>query len=163
MDIDIRTIVLQIINTLILFFVLKKILFKPVTKFLDERKNAIESKIDKTEEDLKAAADLKAEYEAKLTEARKESMTIMENATAQSEKKKSEIIAQAREEAERIRHKANEEIEVEKEQALIYLRDQLADLVTSAASIIIEKNLDSDSQEYLIDRFIEGMDGANEE
>jgi F-type H+-transporting ATPase subunit b len=162
MDIDIKLIIFQIVNTLILFFILKKILFKPVTKFLDERSNAIESKINKTEEDLQAAAKLKAEYEDRLKEARQEAMEIMEKAAAQADKKQNEIISLARVEAERIRQKASEEIEVEKEQALIYLRDQLAELATSAASVVIEKNLDPQSQANLIDRFIEGMDGANE-
>ena len=162
MNIDIRNIIFQIINTLILFFVLRKIFFKPVTKFLDERQNTIKNKIDRTEEDLKEAAKLKEEYEQNLREARQEALSIMDSASNQGEKKKEEIINQARSEAERIKEKASVEIEAEKEQALTYLRDHLADLATSAANVVLEKNLDAKGQAQLIDSFLERLDEADE-
>ncbi|MFP4456777.1 MAG: F0F1 ATP synthase subunit B [Clostridia bacterium] len=162
MDIDIRNIIFQIINTLILFFVLRKIFFKPVTKFLDERQNTIKNKIDRTEEDLKEAAKLKEEYEQKLREARQEALSIMDSASSQGEKKREEIISQARTEAERIKEKASAEIESEKEQALTYLRDHLAELATSAASVVLEKSLDTESQAHLVDSFLEGLDESDE-
>jgi len=162
MNIDIRNIIFQIINTLILFFVLRKIFFKPVTKFLDERQNAIKNKIDRTEEDLKEAAKLKEEYEQKLKEARQEALAIMDNASSQGEKKREEIIDKAKEEAKRIKEKASAEIEAEKEQALTYLRDHLAELATSAANVVLEKNLDAKGQAQLIDSFLERLDEADE-
>lgn len=162
MNIDIQVIAFQIVNTLILYFVLKKIFFKPVNKFLDERQEAIKNKIDRTEEDLKEAAILKEEYEEKIQAAKKEALVIIDSASSQGEEKKAEIIVQARKEAEQIKVKATAETEMEKNQALIYLRDQLAELVNSAAGAVLGKSLDSKDQAYLVDSYLDGLDKPDE-
>ena len=160
---DKYTIVLQICNTLILFLVLRHILFKPVTEFLNKRQAAIKNAIDKAESDVKAAAELKADYELKLKEAREEARGIVENATKQGQKRQEEIVHEAREDAQRIRTRAESDAEMQKDQALAYLRDQVADMAIAAASKVIDQEFDTENQKRLVNRFIEGMGGSHEE
>ena len=59
-------VIIQLINTAILCFILSKLLYQPVLKFLNARKEKISSQIDKTEADMAQAQALKKEYEEKL-------------------------------------------------------------------------------------------------
>ncbi len=162
MDLNIREIILQMINTLILFFVLKKIFFKPITQFLDARQKTIAEQFDQTEEELQQAAQLKQEYEQILNEARQEALAIIETATAQGQKTKEEIVESAYAEAEGIRERARSEAESSKEQALVYLRNQVADLASRAASVILEKEVDAAAQARLVDACIGELGADNE-
>lgn len=163
MDISKYTVVIQICNTLILFLVLRHILFKPVTEFLNKRQAAIKNAIDKADADVKEAAKLKADYELKLKEAREEARGIIENATKQGQKRQDEIVREARVDAERIKERAEADVEMQQDQALTYLRDQVADMAISAASKVIDQEFDTESQKRLVNRFIEGMGGSHEE
>ena len=58
--------VFQIVNTIILFMVLKKILFKPVLNIIDAREKAIKEDIATGEKAKNEGLALKAEYEQKL-------------------------------------------------------------------------------------------------
>ena len=58
--------VFQIVNTIILFIVLKKILFKPVLNIIDSREKAIKEDIATGENAKNEGLALKAEYEQKI-------------------------------------------------------------------------------------------------
>jgi F-type H+-transporting ATPase subunit b len=163
MDISKYTVVFQICNTLILFLVLRHLLFKPVTEFLNKRQATIKNAMDKAEQDVKEAAQLKSSYELKLKEAREEAREIIDTATKQGQKRQDEIVREARDDAERIRVRAESDVEMQKDQALAYLRDQVADMAVAAAGKVIDQEFDTESQKRLVNRFIEGMGGSHEE
>ncbi len=162
MDIDVYTVALQIINTLILFLILRFLLFKPVTEFLNKRQTTIKNAMDKAERDLVEAAQIKADYELKLQEARVEARGIIDTATKQGQKRQDEIVHEARSDALRIRERAAADVETQKDQALAYLRDHVAEMAVSAAGIIIDQQLDNESHKHLVDRFVERMGGSDE-
>jgi F-type H+-transporting ATPase subunit b len=163
MDINKYTVVIQICNTLILFLVLRYLLFKPVTEFLNKRQAAIKNAMDKADRDVKEAAQLKVDYELKLKEAREEARGIIDTATKQGQKRQDEIVREARVDAERIKERAEADVEMQQDQALTYLRDQVADMAISAASKVIDQEFDTENQKRLVNRFIEGMGGSHEE
>ena len=59
-------VVLHMITVLILFYVLGRLLFKPVRNILQKRKQDIADEFKRIEEDTEAVATLKTEYEGKL-------------------------------------------------------------------------------------------------
>ena len=154
MDINIYTAVFQIVNTLILFFILRKILFKPVTAFLDQRRQTVKEALDQAEYDRIEAAKLKSDYELKLQEAREEARAIVERATKQAQARQDEIVREARSEAVLIRERAGSDVALQQEQALGYLRDQAADLAVAAAGQILRAEIDSTKHKSLVDRFL---------
>jgi len=77
---DPLSMVLTLVATLILFFVLTKLLYKPVSKMLNDRKERIKQNIDGANNLKQEAAKLKEEYELKITEAKKEAQEIIEEA-----------------------------------------------------------------------------------
>ena len=63
---DVYTIVLQIINFVIIIFILNKFLYLPLLKFLDKKKSEYLLSIKKTKIDMDSAAKMKEHYEKKL-------------------------------------------------------------------------------------------------
>lgn len=60
MSINIFTLLAQIINFLVLFYILQKILYQPLLKIIEERKQNIREKIDNAENKLQDAQELKS-------------------------------------------------------------------------------------------------------
>lgn len=162
MNINLTHIVLQIIHTLILFTILTWLLWKPVTEFLEKRKQAILHSMQRADQELEKASELRRQYENQLAHAKQEAHEIIEKAKHQSEKLRQDLEDQAKQEAEKIIARAKREIEMQQAQALATLRDQIASLAVAAAGQVIQHNLDESGQEQLVEQFIEGMDRANE-
>ncbi len=154
LTIDPVTMIATLINTLILFLVLKHFLFKPVNKILDERKQNVEETYRQADEKLTEAARLESEYTEKLANAKAESAEIVKNATKRAQTRSDEIIAEAKNEASSIIVKANADIEKEKKRAVNQIKDEISDIALAVAEKVVEKEIDPKAHEKLIENFI---------
>jgi F-type H+-transporting ATPase subunit b len=152
--VDVFKLGFQIVNFLILLFLLNRYLFKPVLRRIDERN----SQLSKGLEDAAAAARdrelARAEREAALAEARKESEALVQRAAKAAEATSAEILAAARESAEQLTARARAEIAAEKERALAEIRGEVADLALDAAGKLVGSEMDSPSQRRLVEQFL---------
>ena len=114
-------VIMQGIAVFIMFALLSYILFEPVRKILEDRKNRIADEIDQAAADQAEAAKLKAEYDHKLKNVEKEADALMAQARKKALKREEEIVAGAKEEAARIIESANHEAEL----ARINAQDQM--------------------------------------
>lgn len=151
---------IQIINTIILFWALKRILFKPVLEIIDARENSIKSDIALGEQVKNKGLALKAEYEQKLLDVKNEGQEIIKQATFRAEQKSNEIISSAKEEAIRLKDKANKDIAQEREKVMNELKNDISDIAILAASKVIEKDIDQAKHEEMINKFIEEVGEA---
>lgn len=154
LTIDPVTMIATLINTLILFLVLKHFLFKPVNKILDERKQNVEETYRQADEKLSEAARLESEYTEKLANAKEESAEIVKNATKRAQTRSDEIIAEAKKEASSLMVKANADIEKEKKRAVNQIKDEISDIALAVAEKVVEKEIDPKDHERLIESFI---------
>ncbi len=151
---------IQIINTIILFWALTKILFKPVLNIIDARENAIKEDIATGEQAKNEGLALKAEYEQKLAVAKEEGQEIIKQATLRAEQKSDEIISTAKEEANSLKERANKDIAQEKEKVMNELKNDISSIAILAASKVIEKDIDQAKHEEMINKFIEEVGEA---
>ncbi|ADV94495.1 MULTISPECIES: F0F1 ATP synthase subunit B [Bacillaceae] len=147
-------ILFQLLAMLILLALLKKYALGPLLNIMKQREDHIAGEITSAEEKNKEAQQLIEEQRVLLKEARQESQTLIENAKKLGEKQKEEIIQAARAESERLKEAARTEIVKEKEQAVSALREQVASLSVMIASKVIEKELDEQAQEKLIQDYL---------
>ena len=98
-------------NLLILFLLLKKFLFKPVTKILDERAEEIENSYKQAEETNDKALSLKSEYEEKLLSAKNEADGIIKSAVETADRRSESIVNEANEKVRYIMEKSQKQIE----------------------------------------------------
>jgi F-type H+-transporting ATPase subunit b len=157
LTIDPTTIVLTLCNTLILFLVLKHFLFDKVNKVVDERQKEIQDSYDRAEEAEKNAQKLEADYNEKIGQAKQEGAEIIRDATKKAQARADEIIDEARVEAKGIRTNAENEIEREKKIAVNAIKDEISQIAFSAAAAVVEKDLTSEDNEKLIEKFIDNV------
>jgi F-type H+-transporting ATPase subunit b len=144
----------QILNFLLLLYLLNRFMFKPLMARMDERS----TKIEKGLEDAEAAARdrelARAEREAAVSEARKEAAEMIARANKIAEDTRNEILGDARTEAEKVTTRAREEINAEKERAMSELRAQVADLALIAAGKLVRSEMDGATQRRLVEEFL---------
>ncbi|MCR1900205.1 F0F1 ATP synthase subunit B [Irregularibacter muris] len=151
------SIIMQIVNTLILFAAVSYFLFKPVSKMLQDRKNKIAGDLEDAEKTKIEAEELKVAYQQKIDVAKGEAGQIIAEATRRGDVRRAEIVQEAEQEAKRILERANLEVQREKAKAMDQLKDDMIEIALAAAASIIQKNLDSQEHEKLVQQYIEEM------
>ena len=151
------TALFTLLNMVITFLILKKFLFKPVNKMIDDRQKEIDGLFADAEAAKAKAAELKSDYDARLAEARDESARIVQSATQEANRRSDEIVRQARLEADAIRSKASDEIEREKKKALNEVKTDISRIALDIAEKVVEKEIDPADQQRLIDGFLRDM------
>ncbi|MDR0601642.1 MAG: F0F1 ATP synthase subunit B [Treponema sp.] len=137
---SLTTFLVTLVNIAILFFVLRAVLFKPVTKFMEERTKKIEGAIAQTEKDRNQAKMLLAEYEGRLKKAGEEAGEIIRSAREAAEVEAEKIIAEGKEQAERLISGVRKQVEAEEEAALMRFRAEAAALVVAAAGRLVQRD-----------------------
>ncbi len=151
------TMIFAWINLLILYLVLRKILFNPIKNMIDSRQKEIDDIYKDAEDSRTDAEKMRADYEEKLSAANEESERIVKNAIRKAQLKEEEIIKDAGEEAGRIVKKAGEEAELEKKRILNEIKDEVSGMAIDIASAVIERDVKEDEHKAMIDSFIDSM------
>jgi len=152
------TLIAQIINFLLLVFLLAKFAYRPLMQVLEDRQKKIADNIDSAERERKDAQQLKMEYQQQLAQARSQAQVIVEKAEKLAEEAKEEILKDARAESARILKNAQAEVARERALALAQLKNEVVVLSMAAATKIIDKNIDTEANAMLISNFIEKLD-----
>jgi F-type H+-transporting ATPase subunit b len=142
------------ISFIILLVLLWKVAYKPITNALNKREDSIRDSLEEANKTRETAESLLEDYKKQLAEAREEAQKILAEGKTMGENIKKEVIQKAHEESNQIVKRAQEEIEFQKEKALMELKERLADLSIMAASKVIEKALDKKDHEQLLDEYI---------
>ena len=149
------TFAFTILNIVVLFFILKKLLFKPVTKHMDERTKKIQQALDAAEESKEMVRQMKIEYDEKIKAAKEEGQKVIDMYRQMAEKEYNSIIETAKKESDQMLADAKAELQVEKEQLVSSIKGEISDLVLAASEKVLKKNLDNDTNKKLIFDFIE--------
>lgn len=149
------TFAITILNLLILFWVLKKLLFKPVTNFIDNRNSKIQEAIDSANSAKEEVESMKSDYASKLKSAGDEGRKIIEEYKNKATDEYNSAMATAKNDAKLIIDDARKEIEVEKDKAIADLKKEVGDLVVTASEKVIKKNMDTETNRKLISEFID--------
>jgi F-type H+-transporting ATPase subunit b len=141
-----------ILTFLILFFVLSKFAWKPLLTLLESRENTIKSSLEDAEKAKQELERLNIESEAIISEARSEAQSIRVEAKSAAEKIKADIMAQAGEDAKKLRDETEKQIQVEKDKAIGEIRQEVVGLTITVAEKVIRKNLSKeDNQDFIED------------
>lgn len=147
-------IIWTVVNILILSFFLKKFLYKPVTDMMEKRQQLIEGSLQNAEDIKAEAMDLKGQYELELSHAGEEALKILNEAREKSAQETNRQIKETKEEAARILQEASKAIEIEKQKSLQNAQSEIAGIAMLAASKIIGRNVDEDTNKQFLGDFI---------
>ncbi len=145
----------QLFGFLGLLFILIKFAWKPMLSALDERESSIENALKSAETARNEMANLKAENEKLLTEARLERDIILKKAQDASVKMIDDAKEDATKAGAQMIANAKAVIETEKKAALADIKSQVASLSLDITEKLLRKNLSNDkAQKELIDGFV---------
>src|SRR3954454_24086975 len=146
--------VAQIVNFIIVLFILNRFLVGPITRTLLDRRARIEQGLKDAEQ---ARADReRAEQERlnALQEARREANEILVRAQRVASETREQDIAATRAELDRMRERATAEIDAEKQRAIAELRGEVTDLALAAAGRVVGESMPGDRQRKLVADFL---------
>jgi F-type H+-transporting ATPase subunit b len=139
----------------ILFAVILYLAFgKQVSGMLAARRERIEQGIRDAEQARRDRESAETERVAALTEARREANDILARAQKVAQETRDADIAATREELERMRVRATDEIAAEKQRALAELRGEVADLALQAAGRVVRETMTDQRQRRLVEEFL---------
>lgn len=148
------TFIVTVINVLIMYFILKKILFEKVSNFMANRTNAVETDIKEAENSRKSANELKLKFENQMKTADIEGKKIVEEYKAKASKLSDEMIEEAKKEAALIRERAKADADREMDKAKDEIKKQVIALSMLAAAKSVGGQLDEAKHHDLIKDFI---------
>ena len=156
---DTWTALFVLLNTVTMFLVLKRFLFKPVLKMVKDRQDEIDGMYADADQAKASANALQAEYQQKLSAAAETSDRIVKEAVARGQSREEEIIRQANAEASAIMDKAAADIAQEKKKAINDAKDEISGMAMAIAEKVVGRELSSADQEKLVDEFINELGG----
>lgn len=154
LNINFFTALFTLVNTIVLFLVLKKFLFKPVMKMIEDRQNEIDTMYFNANEAQANAKALEAEYTQKLSVAADTGERLVKEAVLRGQAREEEIIRQANAEAAAIMSKASADIAQEKKKAINDAKDEISDIAMAIAEKVVARELTAADQDKLVDDFI---------
>ncbi|MEK6536312.1 MAG: F0F1 ATP synthase subunit B, partial [Actinomycetota bacterium] len=122
-----------LVTFVLLFLFLRKFAFGPLQNMIDARRDSIQESIKAAEETRREAERMLAEYRESIASARHEAEEIIERAHKVGESTKTDIVTEARTQAQKEVDGAREQIQRETRKAIQEIKDQVADLTILAA------------------------------
>jgi F-type H+-transporting ATPase subunit b len=130
-----------LINIGILFFILRAVLFKPVTKFMEARTQKIQDMIERAEKDKSQARNLLQQHRDQLKNAEAEAEAIINAARETARQQADGIIAEGRKAADLLIAGGRRQLEVERKAAMVLFKSEAAALVTAASSRLLRREI----------------------
>lgn len=147
---------------LIVFGIVSKFGFKVIVKMVNDRKDYIDSSLQKAHEANEKLANIKVESDALLQEARERQAAILKEAAATRDAIVEKAQDKAHEESNRLLTEAKVEIENQRQAAVSDIRKQVATLsVEIAEKVLREKLGDEKTQMDLIERMLDEISLSN--
>ncbi|UCD56119.1 MAG: F0F1 ATP synthase subunit B [Candidatus Hydrogenedentota bacterium] len=157
-DLKWQILLVQGIGFLLLVYILKRAFFARIVDAVKSRQDEIKAAYDKSDQMMAEVQSLKSDYEKRMAEVEQEADRKLQEAVRDANETSKSIIQETREEAERIREKASQDIELEKKKALVEIRNEVVNLSILTSSKIIEKAIDEQVAEKLVDESIRDLE-----
>jgi F-type H+-transporting ATPase subunit b len=124
---------------------------------MDARAKRISDSLDEAEKAKVDAETILSEYQRQLADARTEASRLIDEARAQAEQVRRDLIAKAEAEAAELRQRNAEQVAAERDRVLGEIRGQVAALAIELAEKVVESNLDRDTNTRLIENYINSV------
>lgn len=157
MEIDWFTFAAQIINFLILLALLKRFLYGPILKAIDDRESEIESRFEQADEQQKVVDSARDDFEARTQELAHAKQQLLAEAAEECEQWKSDRLAEARVETEESRAGWFAALDRERGQLKDNLLSQYRQHSLRLAEGILSCLANKNAQDFLVDAFIKRL------
>jgi len=151
------TLAMQCLNFAVMLLILYGVLWDPVLKFLDERREGIRRQLEEAAASREQARRLSEKRRRELEELRRERAEILAQAKDAAEQQRREIVEQARREADRLVAQGAERVSEEVRAARHALQQELADLATRIAARVLKREVRAEDHARVVQEMSEQM------
>ena len=156
---NVYTMIVKLCSTLVLFLLMKKFLWKSVKKFMNAREEKMQSDLAASAQAKQDALGDRQKALSELQEASSRSKQIVDAAVQQAKDEKTNILAQANQEADAVRKKAQEQIESERQDMYRSMQKEMVDVAMAAAGKLIGEKSNEEMDRKAVDAFVKEAAG----
>lgn len=149
------TLIIVILNFVVLLFVLNKLLYKPINKFLDERKAKISEDIDAAKKSREDASLFVQQKEEDLKKSSKDIRALKKSAEKDAESRASEIVRSAKDHEKKILLETESQLLNEKEKVIGKISGELSEMISTLSAKFILESMNDKNDADLIDKLLE--------
>lgn len=157
----VKDLIINIIDIVILFVIVRALAYKPVKKFLDARKARIAKELEDAASAKSEAEAEAAKYKELNEQSRAKSSEIISEAEQSAKKSAEEIVAAARLNAQEIAEKARESAEAERSAGIAAMKEDITGLAFDISRQVLEREVTDEDNMRIADAFFEKF-GANQ-
>ncbi|MBU1148971.1 F0F1 ATP synthase subunit B [Patescibacteria group bacterium] len=154
LGLDWRLLIAQIVNFFILLFVLYRFAYRPILRMLEKRTQTIEKSLADAKQIELNLADTEKKRDEVLNQARLEARKMVDETNQQAEKLRDSKIQSVNQEVETMIQSAKQEITQTRERMVKEVKDEVADLVIQTTKKVLERKIDEPDHRRLIDQTI---------
>lgn len=147
----------QLVNFGIILYILRRFVFLPISKKLEERSEKIEKALLDAEEVEKQKTEFEEWKKQELAKTRQEAADILAKAEADAGVVRDDLMKKTKADQEKIVAQAKDQIDSDQKKALAQIKSEVADLVTSATEKVLKKKLDDKHDMELIKKTLEEL------
>jgi F-type H+-transporting ATPase subunit b len=159
MKFNIWTFLFQVINFLVLLFILKRVLYKPIREIIEKRRSLIRQRIEEAEKTKKEAMELKENYQHDMDKLHELKSRMLEKMNEEVEQERKKLIGRAEEEAARVIEKEKAVFDTEKARHKVELKDKAIEAVTLFATNLLKGVSDEDLHKAIYEKLFMELRG----
>jgi F-type H+-transporting ATPase subunit b len=150
----------QVLSFFLLLFLLRIFAWKKILGLLDQRKEKISSQLGEIEKTKLEIADLKSDYESKISNIASQAQEKINQAVEQAKLVTVQMRKKAHEEAQDIITDARAQVKYEVSKVQEQLKEKIVDIALGAARTVIQEKLTEDGDRKIVENFIREVEKA---
>ncbi len=159
-SVNLWQILISVANLLLIFLILKKFLFKPIKKVMDQRQAMVDDQFAAAAEAEEKANQDKAEWEARLATADDEAAARIAAADETARRHGERVVADAKDKAQGILRQAEAEAALERQKAEAGIKQEIASVGALLAEKMLEREIKPEDHRTMIESFLDEMGDA---
>ena len=161
-SVNIWQILISLANLVLLFLIIKKFLYKPVKKVLQQRRDEIDSQYTAAAEAKAEANKSREEWENTMLGAKSKADDIIKTASENAKRRGETIINEAQARADGIIRRAEEDALLERKKSAEGIRREIIEISGALSEKLLEREINNEDHRALIDSFIDEIGEQNE-
>jgi len=157
MQVDWFTVVAQIVNFLILVYLLKRFLYGPVVSAMERREERVTGRLRDARQSQDEAERKAAELQRERDELEARRQELLDEAREQADERRRQLLDEIRDEVEEVRERWRQDVEREKEAFVRDLRGEAASWIAAAARRALSELADAELEDRIVGVFAERL------
>jgi len=158
LGLDLQQVLLHLINVAILFFVVWKLLYKPISRFMKKRSDEIQKQIEEAARKQTEAEQLKSKYDEMVKNAQALAAQLIDKSKAAADEQAKLIVQAAQINASDILVRSKKDIQLLKTKAKDEMRSEITDMAIQIAQKILRREVQPEDNREIINSFFSGKE-----